>query len=143
MNAKKTVISSVLLLLSITFLHVMGLVTGMYARAVPIDVPQHILAGVFFAVVWFGIAGRMLKTAPILVTFFSLVAFSAFVGVLWEFFEYGMAQAYPVIAHDFALMSPVVGELLRDLLADMFGGVLFATYVIWPRLMALGGSLRK
>ncbi len=109
-----------------------------YAKIPNLDSVMHVAGGFFVglsALYLYFVSGyvRALHEHGIFALALSLLA-ATFVGVLWEFFEYGMDQ-YRLSEGLPSMFQPGVGDTMADFSFDMVGGVLawFLYYALWRR----------
>lgn len=129
MNSKISYL--IILFLIILGLHLLGVFAGLYERQIPIDFPQHILAGVIFGLIWL----RWLKPEARAdfskwIIFVSILGFVTLLGSLWEILEFVVWKLFPAFVNSFKFYSPTVGELLDDVVANLIGGVLVGLYAV-------------
>ena len=121
----------IILALIITGLHLAGIFLGLYERQIPVDVPQHVLAGVAFALVWLWWLKPEHKAGLSKgLVFVSILGFATLLGVAWEVLEFVVWKLFPTFAGGFKFYSPTVGELLGDVLANTAGSVLSGFFVL-------------
>ena len=111
-------------------LHFAGTALDWYGHVWWFDIPMHIMGGMFIALLFFYVftdrAPRLIDPAAMRpwVLCALAIGFVAFIGVLWEFYEYA-AEVF--IQHQFTFACAAPGGLfdtLKDLFDDLVGGTL-------------------
>jgi len=67
---------------------------------------------------------------PYVIAFWLVLGLVAIVGILWEFFEFGMSQIGLELGRA-AFIQPGLEDTLGDLLADLLGGA--AAFILFQR----------
>jgi hypothetical protein len=123
--------------LLIQAVNVLGTFAPWFPRLVWLDEVLHFIAGAWVALLWWHMLGRrsfdMIKESVQHKAVFILLtlSFVALIGVLWEFFEFGL-DAVVMARYGFPLNQPSIGDTLSDLLLDILGGLSLAL-LISPR----------
>ena len=109
-----------------------------YAKMSNLDSVMHVAGGFFVglsALYLYFVSGYVhaLHGYGVFALVFSVLA-ATFVGVFWEFFEYGMDQ-YRVSEGLSSMFQPGVGDTMADFAFDMVGGGLawVLYYTVWRR----------
>jgi len=107
--------------------------TGFYYHAVGtvdrfhIDSILHFLAGAWLAAVFFYLAARSKNIfdarAHIFVAFIGALAFTALIGVLWEFFEFGLDVVFKLSQQ--ARFLDTIEDLAADCLGAFFMNLIY------------------
>jgi len=91
-----------------------------------LDIPMHFLGGLWVALIYFYLDKRYFKTESKIFFYISMISLSAFIGVLWEFFEYLYSTLFPnSIFSLFKLPLNLYRDTLGDLFFDILGGLFF------------------
>jgi hypothetical protein len=117
----------IFILAAMTAVHFSALVFGLYAGKVWVDKPLHFVGGVVLAMIGYwlleipSIKSRLGMPSS-LATALLVIGFTLFGGLLWEIFEYVFLQVSPTYALKLKFYSPLVSDLLSDIIMDMLGG---------------------
>jgi hypothetical protein len=128
MTSLRTVIIS---FLGIFTLHIVATVFHWYWYIKWLDVPMHFLGGFISAVLFFWLFGRALPHFVHLykhfaVTLIFVLGWCALIGVLWEFFEFGLDFFFIPERFAKAFEQAGVADTMADLFMDLIGGTTFA-----------------
>lgn len=121
----------------IFFVHVMATINYWYWLIGGLDLVMHLLGGLFIgsSTLYIYYQSRYIepKHFSSLFVFFLVLTATAFVGVLWEFFEFIIDQY--VTAVSYLSFSGGVQDTLSDLLADLIGSIIAGLIFIatWKR----------
>jgi len=121
-----------IIVLIISSLHLTGIFFGLYEKGLPIDMPQHILGGIFFGIIWLLILQKQNLTKKVSKSFifFSILSFSVFGGFVWEVLEFSVWNLFPVFANNFKFYSSTVFDIMSDMISNFFGGIVIALLAI-------------
>ena len=116
-----------ILTLLISIFHFLGVFLGLYDKGIPIDVPQHILGGVIFGLIWikYGLNNKKFKLLKLFI-FITITSFAVLGSFIWEILEFMIWKTFPVFASNFKFYSPTVSEALSDIFGGFIGGILIA-----------------
>lgn len=124
---------AIILSAAIILMHAAGLLLGLYDQGIPIDVPQHLLAGVLFGIIWIGWIHAQNITLSDTMLFVSTISFVALLSVIWEVFEYLIWQLLPTVSELLKWRSTTVHDLIGDMVAALIGGVIIALYAVYKK----------
>jgi len=128
---KSKISNLIILTLVILTLHLIGVFAGLYERQIHIDIPQHILAGVMFGLVWlWWLKPETRADFSKWLIVVSTLGFTALIGAAWEILEFVVWKLLPTFANGFKFYSPTVGELLGDIVANLIGGFMIGFYAV-------------
>jgi len=125
---KSKIFIIILLALLILIVHLIAVFAGLYG-VIPIDIPQHIIAGMIFGLIyfwWLSTYKKEILSKPLI--FISIVSFAVFGSVIWEILEFSVWKLFPVFANNFKFFSPTVLDLLVDVISGLIGGVIIGIY---------------
>jgi len=123
----------VILVVIILLLHIAGIIFNLYEKKVRIDIPQHILSGAIFGLIWFWLLESNAQNFSKSLTGISIVSFAVLGSLIWEFFEFALWNFAPILAKNIQLYSPRVGELLGDMLSGLTGGIAIVLYTMYKK----------
>ncbi|MEK7513248.1 MAG: hypothetical protein AAB601_03555 [Patescibacteria group bacterium] len=128
-------IATVLSTFLILTLHMGGAFGGFYEARADFDIPLHLLGGFWIGTLLLFFYGSYARGA-----FFEdrdratrvlfLVAFVALIGVLWEFFEFGVSSLSVLLGHAAPGTGQTYADTLGDLALDLVGGSLAGVFFI-------------
>ena len=131
MNPNKTPIFLLILVIGIAIGNYIGMAWGIYDAIWWYDILMHIAGGVFIGTLFFylfeernRIIPKDWRTMNKISVFFLALGFVAFIGVLWEFYEYFrdvfVTQQYPFMGQNPGLAFDTLKDLFDDLLGACF-----------------------
>ncbi|OGF82581.1 hypothetical protein A3B18_01305 [Candidatus Giovannonibacteria bacterium RIFCSPLOWO2_01_FULL_46_13] len=115
-------------LLLIILVHSWAVLTSAYFHYQWLDIVMHATGGF-----WIGLFAIFLVkniSYPYVIAFWLVLGLVAIVGILWEFFEFGMSQIGLELGRA-AFIQPGLEDTLGDLLADLLGGA--AAFILFQR----------
>tara|TARA_Y100000310_G_C20465506_1_gene707436 strand:+ start:246 stop:644 length:399 start_codon:yes stop_codon:yes gene_type:complete len=123
----------IILVAIITILHIVSVVFGLYSKGIPLDKPQHILAGIVFGLIWIWLLeSRKAKlTKPIFII--STISFAVFGSFLWELFEFAILNLAPSFANNFKIYSPNLAEAITDIVSGLIGGAIIGFWMAYKK----------
>jgi hypothetical protein len=119
-----------------------GLLAALYAGALLFgwfdayqwyDIPMHLLGGALAGSLFFALFGSMFHDASIAhateraKVLVIAISFGAFIGTLWEIFEFGMGYFFSWF------LQPSIGDTMQDLFNDMVGAGIVGIYILFLR----------
>ena len=105
---------------------------GTYGTLPWLDLPMHVLGGVFLALVWLFVAKNYIQDVNRVVFSASLIGFVLFFGIGWEIAELIGWLYFSDVCRLCSLYDPLVGDLLLDLALDFVGAVI-VVILFWPK----------
>jgi len=102
----------------------------LYPKFFWLDIVLHLIGGIavaLFVVIYFG--DRLNATNSIVFIIISLIAWTVFAGVLWEFFEWGFDN-FVATPYDLPYSQPGLDDTMGDLAMDILGGLVVAILYI-------------
>lgn len=127
---KKEIIYIIFLTLVILGLHLIGIFVHLYDKQIPIDIPQHIIGGVIFGLIWILLLKKERLKLSNKIIFISTMSFAVFGSFLWEILEFVISNLFPYFSDTFKLYSPAISELLGDIGNGLIGGIIISFYSI-------------
>lgn len=117
----------ILLFLTIGIVHLTALQSGWYYIYPRIDIPMHIVGGVWAAILFFWIfeirKDNYLFVTPWWISEILALSFVAFIGVLWEFSEF-LYDVFISPSRGYAYVTQMgVVDTMKDLFFDLVGGL--------------------
>lgn len=107
-------------------IHYIATFNGLYVKTGWLDIPMHMLAGLWVGLVLAYIFGERSHTFDFknnfLVSFLFILGTTLIVGVFWEFWEFFISQILPNYSALFEKGFMSLGDTLKDILDDMVGG---------------------
>lgn len=113
-----------LLLVLMAVIHFSAIPLGLYQGKVWIDMPLHVMGGIFFSMVGLLLFQKKLDGTSNFIKIFSIISFALFGSFLWELFELGFGYLFPSGAGYFKLYSFTVSDALSDMSFGIFGGII-------------------
>jgi hypothetical protein len=112
--------------------------TGLYVKTGWLDIPMHMLAGMWVGLILTHIVSERTHAldlkANFWITFFIILGTTLIVGVLWEFWEFFFSQlAYKVWPELFSKGTMTLTDTLKDILDDMIGGSVAGMVAFYSR----------
>ena len=111
-------------------LHLFAVFAKLYnGSTIWIDIPQHLLAGVFLSMIFVYVAkkNKYFSSDPSSFLFmFSVVSFALLGSFAWEIIEFLFWKFLPHFAEKLKWYSPDILDALSDMAAGLLGGVAFA-----------------
>lgn len=130
------------LFLAIGVVHALALWGKWYFFYPWIDIPMHIAGGVLTVVFLFWIFEKRqdeyLFVSPRWLSFLLTLSFVAFVGVLWEFFEFFYDVFISPTRGFFYVAQMGVADTIKDLFFDLLGGL-----IVWVAIVRGFGKNKK
>lgn len=127
----------VILLFFIAAIYIVGNLNFLNLKFWWFDIPLHFLGGAWLGIlflVYFSAEGRSssggkkyfsnFESEKIFIQIIIIVGFVLIIGVGWEIFEFLLEQVFILKNPDLVKMT--VGDTLKDLVMDSFGGILIA-----------------
>lgn len=126
-----------LVLFLILAFHAWATITSAYFTFLWLDIPMHFSGGAWIAAAayyFFFVRESVYKISfPPWIGVLFLVGTSIFVGVCWEFFEYGMDVISERYLGGYAIHQEGLRDTLGDLFFDIAGAFLTAAYFLYKK----------
>ena len=114
----------IILLVIITILHAIAVYFRFYSAGMPLDKPQHLLAGIVFALIWIWILESKKQKLSKSTLIISTISFAVFGSFIWELFEFAILNLAPTFANKFKIYSPNLAEAITDIVSGLIGGII-------------------
>ena len=122
MKAIYVIIAAALVML----IHFGTLKLGIDIRREWVDMPLHLLGGMFLAMIWWWILDKKVEIKDTLLHVFGFLGFVSLGSTLWELYEYSLWYYYTQIAETYQFFSPAVSDVLSDMSLALVGGLCVA-----------------
>ncbi|MCX6702618.1 MAG: hypothetical protein NTW60_02015 [Candidatus Wolfebacteria bacterium] len=132
MPSLKSIIALTLIILGI---HIIAMANYLYWTIWWFDIPMHFMGGILLAMIFFRFVKPelIITHSSFLITILLAVSFAAFLGILWEFFEFIWASYFTNGGLESLSVFQSRGidiyrDTLKDLFFDLLGGFGFAVF---------------
>jgi len=113
----------IVFLVIILILHVAALINGLYWLIPWLDIPMHILGGVWVAMFFGYLNQKFFKSPSFWPSVLLTLSFVALFGVLWEFFEFFLNHTSSL--QKFGSFQGDLTDTMADLFFGLIGGLIF------------------
>ena len=115
----------------LTAVHLILLKARIYQGKTWVDIPLHIVAGVFFGLIflwWIGKSGKFgVKSYKFVVL--GLILFGLALGLLWEGFEVVLWKFFPNVGNYFEIKRAPLSDFFSDLALGSLGSLVWLAFV--------------